>query len=119
MRVCSYCKEEISRIRVADDDSLDHCYSCQVTEGETEELEDEETVVTLREVKADTGVEINGPANIALIVDGILENHTVHRDIAIELQTIKDEALKTIEYIKHLRNPEGIAWHEIKGVKGE
>ncbi len=55
------------------------------------------------------GVEANGPANIVMMIEAYGNNLTPE-----QIQKIKNEALKTVEYINKLSNPECVEWSSIK-----
>lgn len=52
--------------------------------------------------------EVNGPANIVMLIEASSGEITPE---VIEL--IKKQALKTIEYIKKLENPKDVKWSDI------
>lgn len=56
-------------------------------------------------------VEVNGPANIIMILESMLENGLVTPE-AYEI--IRKEAENTLEYMKVLENPNNIRWSDIK-----
>jgi hypothetical protein len=55
-------------------------------------------------------IETNGPANIIMLLDAMLE----YNKIPIEgYRVLKRQAELTIDYIKLLENPSNVKWHDV------
>ncbi len=55
-------------------------------------------------------IETNGPANIIMFIDVLLSDNKISEQ---DYQVIKDQALKTVEYLKLLENPDKVNWSDV------
>lgn len=60
------------------------------------------------------GVEVNGPAAIAMILEDVMSRTDMDRATRRDLDEAFKLALKTVEYIKLLENTHGVIWSEVK-----
>lgn len=56
-------------------------------------------------------IETNGPANMIMMLDLMLEMGTIAKEDHAQL---KEQAEKTVKYILQLKNPNNINWFDMK-----
>jgi hypothetical protein len=56
-----------------------------------------------------TGIEVNGPANIIMLLQAMLDQGKISQE---DHDKLVAQAERTIIYIRNLQNPNGYKWHE-------
>lgn len=56
-------------------------------------------------------IETNGPANMIMMLDTMLEMGTISTE---DHGALKQQAERTINYLKQLDNPSGVQWFNVK-----